>query len=101
MLSELWRNLQQLFKPYDLDDYIRDCDPKDIMELEARMRNWERYQRGMDFGNSYWDDIMNKYECKVCGHIHDEEVDGKWDELPQFYLCPECGCHKDEYFLVE
>ena len=53
MLSKLWRNLQQLFKPYDLDDYIRDCDPKDIMELESRMRNWERYQRGMDFRNGY------------------------------------------------
>jgi rubredoxin len=71
------------------------------MELEARMRNWDRYQRGMDFGNSYWENTMNKYECEVCGNVHDEAVDGKWDELPQFYLCPECGCHKDEYFLVE
>jgi hypothetical protein len=53
MLSELWRNLKSLFKPYDLEDYIRDCDPKDSMELESRMRNWERYRRGMDFGNSY------------------------------------------------
>jgi len=53
MLSELWSNLQQLFRPYSLEDYVKDCDPKDIMELEARMRNWERYQRGMDFGNSY------------------------------------------------
>ena len=58
MLSELgvrqlWQNLQHMFKPYSLEDYIRDCDPKDIMELEARMRNWDRYQRGIDFGNSY------------------------------------------------
>jgi len=53
MLSDLWRNLKTLFKPYDLEDYIRDCDPKDSMELESRMRNWERYRRGMDFGNSY------------------------------------------------
>lgn len=53
MLSELLRNLKSLFKPYDLEDYIRDCDPKDSMELESRMRNWERYRRGMDFGNSY------------------------------------------------
>jgi rubredoxin len=44
---------------------------------------------------------MNKYECEVCGNVHDEEIDGLWDKLPQFYLCPECGCHKDEYFLVE
>jgi len=53
MLSRLWRNMQKVFKPYSLEDYIRDCDPKDIMELESRMRNWERYQRSMDFGNSY------------------------------------------------
>ncbi len=53
MLNKLWHSLQQLFKPYDLEDYIKDCDPKDIMELESRMRNWERYQRSMDFNNSY------------------------------------------------
>ena len=53
MLSEWWHNLQKMFKPYDLEDYIRDCDPKDSMELESRMRNWERYRRGMDFGNGY------------------------------------------------
>jgi hypothetical protein len=52
-LKQIWKNLQQLLKPYSLEDYIRDCDPKDIMELEARMRNWDRYQRGIDFGNSY------------------------------------------------
>ena len=53
MLSKWWQNLRQMFRPYSLEDYIKDCDPKDVMELEARMRNWERYQRGMDFGNSY------------------------------------------------
>lgn len=53
MLSNLWQNLRQIFRLYSLEDYIKDCDPKDIMELETRMRNWERYQRGMDFGNTY------------------------------------------------
>jgi rubredoxin len=42
-----------------------------------------------------------KYECQVCNHIHDEEVDGKFEDLPMFYLCPNCGCHKDEYIPLE
>jgi rubredoxin len=35
--------------------------------------------------------------CVICGHVHDEETEGKWDELPSEFLCPECGCGKDEY----
>ena len=35
--------------------------------------------------------------CIICGHIHDEETEGKWDELSAEFLCPECGCGKDEY----
>jgi rubredoxin len=42
-----------------------------------------------------------KYECQVCSHIHDEEVDGKFEDLPMFYLCPSCGCHKDEFVPLE
>lgn len=37
------------------------------------------------------------YICIVCGHEHDEALEGKWDELPEDFLCPECGCGKDEY----
>jgi rubredoxin len=39
-----------------------------------------------------------KYICIVCGHEHDEELEGRWDELPADFLCPECGCGKDEYY---
>ena len=35
--------------------------------------------------------------CVVCGHIHDEELEGKWDELSSDFTCPECGVGKDEY----
>lgn len=41
-----------------------------------------------------------QYVCAVCGHLHDEEKDGKFDELPKFYNCPECGSAKEEYQLV-
>ena len=39
--------------------------------------------------------------CIVCGHVHDEEFEGKWDELPEDFLCPECGVDKSDYILME
>lgn len=38
-----------------------------------------------------------QFVCDVCGHIHDEKVDGKFDDLPKFYNCPECGSAKEEF----
>jgi rubredoxin len=35
------------------------------------------------------------YVCVVCGHEHDEAVEGAWQDLPDDFLCPECGCGKD------
>ena len=49
----------------------------------------------------YFIGVFMKYECQVCNHIHDEEVDGKFEDLPMFYLCPSCGCHKDEFVPLE
>jgi rubredoxin len=40
---------------------------------------------------------MIKYTCIVCGHVHDEETEGKWEELGDDFLCPECGCGKQDY----
>ena len=40
------------------------------------------------------------YVCVVCGHVHDEETEGKWEDLPEDFLCPECGCGKEEYELL-
>ena len=41
------------------------------------------------------------YVCIVCGHIHDEELEGNWDQLPEDFLCPECGVGKEDYVLME
>jgi rubredoxin-NAD+ reductase len=41
------------------------------------------------------------YICVVCGHVHDEEVEGKWEELPEDFLCPECGVGKSDYIVME
>lgn len=43
----------------------------------------------------------NCYVCEVCGHIHDEELDGPWVNVPKYWNCPECGAAKEEYKIVE
>ena len=35
--------------------------------------------------------------CVVCGHVHDEETEGKWENLPEDFQCPECGVGKEDY----
>ena len=39
--------------------------------------------------------------CVVCGHVHNETIEGKWEDLPTDFLCPECGCGKEDYVLME
>jgi rubredoxin len=38
---------------------------------------------------------MQQYLCAVCGHIHDEAVDGVFEDLDKYHNCPECGCGND------
>jgi len=40
---------------------------------------------------------MNEHVCIVCGHVHDEELEGAWDTLPEDFPCPECGGFKADY----
>ena len=35
--------------------------------------------------------------CVICGHVHDEETEGKLEDLAEDFLCPECGCGKEDY----
>jgi len=37
------------------------------------------------------------YECVICGHQHDETLDGPWSEVPEDFECPECGVGKSDY----
>ena len=39
--------------------------------------------------------------CVVCGHVHDEDNEGKWEELPENFTCPECGVGKQDYIEVD
>lgn len=46
--------------------------------------------------------LIMKYECTVCGHIYDEEVEGvKFEDLPDDWVCPLCGVGKDMFKKVE
>ena len=39
-----------------------------------------------------------KYECIICGHIYDEEVEKiKFEDLPFDWKCPVCGVGKDKF----
>ena len=44
--------------------------------------------------------MEQQHICVVCGHIHDEELEGKWNELPADFACPECGCGQEDYYLM-
>jgi rubredoxin len=38
-----------------------------------------------------------EHVCVICGHVHDEELEGKWEDLPADFPCPECGGFKEDY----
>ena len=43
---------------------------------------------------------MNQYVCEICGHIHDEQIEGEWNSLPEDFICPECGVGKEDYETI-
>jgi len=44
--------------------------------------------------------MKETHVCVVCGHEHNEELEGKWEDLPDDFLCPECGCGKEDYEVI-
>jgi rubredoxin len=38
-----------------------------------------------------------EHVCVVCGHVHDEELEGLWEDLGNDFTCPECGVGKEDY----
>ena len=41
--------------------------------------------------------MSEKHVCVVCGHVHDEVLEGAWHTLSEDFVCPECGCGKEDY----
>lgn len=45
---------------------------------------------------------MGRYECRLCGYVYDERVEGKaWQDLGPDWTCPVCGSDKSEFAAVE
>ncbi len=45
---------------------------------------------------------MAKYECDVCGFVHDEEITGQnWKDLPDDWVCPICDSPKSYFFIID
>ncbi len=61
------------------------------------------------FSNTTQEVLMERYRCKVCGHIYDPtEGDPKsgiapgaaFEDLPEDWLCPVCDAKKAKFQLV-
>lgn len=53
MLSNLMQRLQDMFKPYTLEDFIIDSDPKDYKDIQRLEAVWNNYQERKLFNNCY------------------------------------------------
>lgn len=51
MLSDMWKKLQDFFKPYTLEDFIADNKPVDHKDVERLERLWQKWHdnRGMSY----------------------------------------------------
>lgn len=43
---------------------------------------------------------MARYECTVCGYVHDDAKEEAWDRLPDDWTCPVCGADKSQFKKV-
>ena len=53
MLSSLMQRLQDMLKPYTLEDFISDSDPKDYKDIQRLEAVWNNYQERKLFNNCY------------------------------------------------
>ena len=53
MLSNLMQRVKDMFKPYTLDDFISESDPKDHKDIQRLEAVWNTYQDRKLFNNCY------------------------------------------------
>jgi len=53
MLSNLMQRLQDIFKPYTLDDFISDSNPQDYADIQRLEKVWQEYQNKKVFNTCY------------------------------------------------
>ncbi len=56
-----------------------------------------------------WEEIMEKWECTICGYLYDPERGDPdngvepvtpFEKLPEDWCCPVCGAPKDQFEKV-
>ena len=53
MLSDLMQRVRDIFKPYTLDDFISESDPKDFKDIQRLEAVWQNYRERKLFNNCY------------------------------------------------
>ena len=53
MLSNLMQRIQDIFKPYTLDQFIKDGNPQDHSDVQRLERIWQDYQNKKLFNTCY------------------------------------------------
>ena len=53
MLSDLMQRVQEMFKPYTMEDFISDANPVDHKDLQRLEKVWESYQNRRLFNTCY------------------------------------------------
>ncbi len=75
-------------------DYYHNVIKGGVPKTAATYINQEKHK----FNVSKGDDKMNRYRCKICGYIYDEEKEGvKFEDLPDDWVCPLCKTPKTNF----
>lgn len=53
MLSNLMQRVKDVFKPYTLEDFISESDPKDHKDLQRLEKVWQDYRDRKMFNDCY------------------------------------------------
>ena len=53
MLSNLMQRVRDVFRPYTLEDFISEADPKDHKDIQRLEKVWQEYRERKLFNNCY------------------------------------------------
>lgn len=53
MLSDLMQRVQEMFKPYTMDQFMNDANPQDYADVQRLERIWHAYQDRKLFNTCY------------------------------------------------
>ena len=53
MLNELMQRVRDMFRPYTLEDFISESDPKDYKDIQRLEAVWQNYRERKLFNNCY------------------------------------------------